>query len=69
MCPVLGPAGRLSIVKARSGAPAKLWSRESQEPGSSYLGAAEKEQVRELPRDGGDSLVQGGHPAPLPADT
>lgn len=51
MCPVLGPGGRLGSVKARSGCPARLWSRESQEPGSSYLGAAEKEQVRELPKD------------------
>lgn len=69
LCPILGPAGRLNSVKARSGAPAKLWSRESQEPGSSYLGAAEKEQVRELLRDGGDSVVQEGHPASLLADT
>lgn len=51
MCPILGPAGRLGSVRARCGCPARLWSRESQEPGSSYLSAAEKEQVRELPKD------------------
>ncbi|NXP31857.1 NAC3 protein, partial [Leiothrix lutea] len=33
-----GPAGRLGSVKARSECPSRLWSRESQEPGSSYLG-------------------------------
>lgn len=51
MCPILRLAGRLDSVKARSGCPSRLWSRESQEPVSSYLGAAEKEQVRELPKD------------------
>lgn len=45
------PAGRLGSVKARSGCPSRLWSRESQEPGSSYLGTGEKEQVREFPKD------------------
>lgn len=57
----------LGSMKARSGPPASLWSREgrepgrreSQEPGSSYLGPAEKEQVKErrscgLPRAVGD---------------
>lgn len=51
MCPILGPAGRLGSVKARSGCSARLWSRQSQEPGSSYLSAAEKERVRELLKD------------------
>lgn len=51
MCPILGPTGRLGSVKTRSGCSARLGSRQSQEPGSSYLSAAEKEQVRELPRD------------------
>lgn len=39
--------GQLGSVKVTSGPPDSLQSRESQEPGSSYLTPADKERVEE----------------------